>query len=448
MGKERNIIMGIKVAKFGGSSLADAEHFRRVAAIVKADPERRFVVASAPGKRCKEDIKVTDMLYRCFEMVRDGKDITEHYQKICDRYNDIIRDLGLNFDISGELDYIRNAILHRSGQDFAASRGEYLNSLILAKYLGFDFIEAESVVFFRENGSYDDEKTNEVLKAELARHQYAVIPGFYGVMPNGTIKTFSRGGSDITGSIVARAADAELYENWTDVSGCLMADPRIVNDPRPIKTITYRELRELSYMGASVLHEDAIFPVRYAGIPINIRNTNEPEAPGTMIVSGTSEYDSNVVITGIAGKRGFSVISIEKDMMNSEIGFGRRVLDVLEDNDISFEHLPSGVDTMGVIVSTAAIKDEMKRERVLSSITKRVRPDSLMIEDGLALLAVVGRGMVKAKGTAARVFSAISAAGINIRMIDQGSSELNIIIGVEEHDLEKALNAIYTEFVK
>ena len=440
--------MGIKVAKFGGSSLADAEHFRRVAAIVKADPERRFVVASAPGKRCKEDIKVTDMLYRCFEMVRDGKDITEHYQKICDRYNDIIRDLGLNFDISGELDYIRNAILHRSGQDFAASRGEYLNSLILAKYLGFDFIDAESVVFFRENGSYDDEKTNEVLKAELARHQYAVIPGFYGVMPNGTIKTFSRGGSDITGSIVARAADAELYENWTDVSGCLMADPRIVNDPRPIKTITYRELRELSYMGASVLHEDAIFPVRYAGIPINIRNTNEPEAPGTMIVSGTSEYDSNVVITGIAGKRGFSVISIEKDMMNSEIGFGRRVLDVLEDNGISFEHLPSGVDTMGVIVSTAAIKDEMKRERVLSSITKRVRPDSLMIEDGLALLAVVGRGMVKAKGTAARVFSAISAAGINIRMIDQGSSELNIIIGVEEHDLEKALNAIYTEFVK
>ncbi|MBE6588620.1 MAG: aspartate kinase [Ruminococcaceae bacterium] len=440
--------MGIKVAKFGGSSLADAEHFRRVAAIVKADPERRFVVASAPGKRFKEDVKVTDMLYRCFEMVRDGKDITEHYEKIKERYNDIIRDLGLDFDISGELEYIRNAILHRSGQDFAASRGEYLNSLILAKFLGFDFIDAESVVFFRENGSYDDEKTNDVLRAELSRHQYAVIPGFYGVMPNGTIKTFSRGGSDITGSIVARAAEAELYENWTDVSGCLMADPRIIDDPRPIKTITYRELRELSYMGASVLHEDAIFPVRYAGIPINIRNTNDPSAPGTMIVSGTSEYDANLVITGIAGKRGFSVISIEKDMMNSEIGFGRRVLDVLEDNDISFEHLPSGVDTMSVIVSTATIKDEMKRERVLSSINKRVRPDSLVIEDGLALLAVVGRGMVKAKGTAARVFTAISAAGINIRMIDQGSSELNIIIGVEEHDLEKALGAIYSEFVK
>ena len=428
--------------------MADAEHFRRVAAIVKADPNRRFVVASAPGKRSKDDVKVTDMLYRCYEMVREGKDITEHYEKIKARYNDIIKDLGLDFDISGELDYIRNAIEHYSGQDFAASRGEYLNSLILAKYLGFDFIDAESVIFFRENGVFDGEKTNDVMREELKKHQYAVIPGFYGVMPNGTIKTFSRGGSDITGSIVARAAEAELYENWTDVSGCLMADPRIVENPLPIKTITYRELRELSYMGASVLHEDAIFPVRYAGIPINIRNTNEPEAPGTMIVSGTSEYDSKLVITGVAGKRGFSVINIEKDMMNSEIGFGRRVLDVLEDNDISFEHLPSGVDTMSVIVSTASIKDETKRERILTSINKRVRPDSVVIEDGLALLAVVGRGMVKAKGTAARVFAAISDAGINIRMIDQGSSELNIIVGVEEHDLEKALNAIYREFVK
>ena len=440
--------MGLKVVKFGGSSLADAEQFRKVAAIIKADPDRRYVVASAPGKRFSSDVKVTDMLYHCYDMVRNREDITDYFKQISERYNGIIRDLGLNFDISGELDYIRNAIMHHSGRDFAASRGEYLNSLILAKFLGFDFIDAESVVYFRENGVYDDEKTNEELKKELKNHDYAIIPGFYGVMPNGTIKTFSRGGSDITGSIVARAADATIYENWTDVSGCLMADPRIVDEPLPIKTITYRELRELSYMGASVLHEDAIFPVRYAGIPINIRNTNEPEAPGTMIVSGTSEYDSAHVITGIAGKRGFSVINIEKDMMNSEIGFGRRVLDVLEDNEISFEHLPSGVDTMGVVVATSSIKDETKRERILSSINKRVHPDSVVIEDGLALLAVVGRGMVKAKGTAARVFSAISNAGINIRMIDQGSSELNIIVGVEEHDLEKALNAIYAEFVK
>ncbi|MBQ7346434.1 MAG: aspartate kinase [Clostridia bacterium] len=438
--------MGLKVVKFGGSSLADAEQFRKVAAIIKADPNRRYVVASAPGKRFSGDVKVTDMLYHCYEMVRNREDITEYYEQISQRYNGIIRDLGLDFDISGELDYIRNAILHHSGRDFAASRGEYLNSLILAKLLGFDFIDAESVVFFRENGVYDDEKTDEELKKELKNHEYAVIPGFYGVMPNGTIKTFSRGGSDITGSIVARAADAELYENWTDVSGCLMADPRIVEEPLPIKTITYRELRELSYMGASVLHEDAIFPVRYAGIPINIRNTNVPSAPGTMIVSSTNEYDTERVITGIAGKKGFSVITVEKDMMNSEIGFGRKILDVLEDNDMPFEHLPSGVDTMSVIVATSYL--ESRRDRIVASINKRVRPDSIVIEDGLALLAVVGRGMVKSKGTAARVFDAISDADINIRMIDQGSSELNIIVGVEEHDLEKALNAIYKEFVK
>ena len=438
--------MGLKVVKFGGSSLADANQFRKVAAIVKADPNRRFVVASAPGKRFSDDVKVTDMLYRCFDMVRNHEDITEYYKQISDRYNGIIRDLGLNFDISGELEYIKNAILHHSGRDFAASRGEYLNSLILAKYLGFGFIDAESVIFFRENGDFDGERTNEDMKKELQKHQYAVIPGFYGGMPNGTIKTFSRGGSDVTGSIVARACEAEIYENWTDVSGCLMADPRIVKDPMPIKTITYSELRELSYMGASVLHEDAIFPVRYAGIPINIRNTNDPEAPGTMIVASTNDYDSEHIITGIAGRKGFSVITIEKDMMNSEIGFGRRVLDVLEDNDISFEHLPSGVDTMSVIVSTAYL--DARRERVIASINKRCRPDSIVIEDGLALLAVVGRGMVKSKGTAARVFKAISVADINIRMIDQGSSELNIIVGVEERDLEKAVNAIYGEFVK
>ena len=438
--------MGIKVVKFGGSSLADAEHFRQVASIVRADPTRRYVVASAPGKRRADDTKVTDMLYHCYEMAHNREDITEYFRRIADRYNTIIRDLGMSFDMSGELDYVRDSIQHHTGRDFAASRGEYLNSIILAKYLGFDFIDAESVIFFRENGLYDDEKTNAVMREELKKHTRAVIPGFYGVMPNGTIKTFSRGGSDITGSIVARACEAELYENWTDVSGCLMADPRIVPNPRPIRTVTYRELRELSYMGATVLHEDAIFPVRFAGIPINIRNTNDPGAPGTMIVASTGEYDGSTVITGIAGKKGLSVITIEKDMMNAEIGFGRKVLDVLEDNEISFEHLPSGVDTMSVVVPTKSL--ESRRERVIAGINKRARPDSIVSEDGLALLAVVGRGMVKAKGTAARIFSAISEAGINIRMIDQGSSELSIIVGVDERDLEKALNAIYDEFVR
>lgn len=438
--------MGIKTVKFGGSSLADAAHFRRVADIVRADPARRYVVASAPGKRNPDDRKVTDLLYRCYEKARAREDIRADFARIAGRYNEIIRGLGLDCDISGELAYIYDGINRHTGRDFAASRGEYLSALILAKYLKYDFIDAESVIFFGENGTFDSEKTHNALQEELKKHARAVIPGFYGVMPNGTIKTFSRGGSDVTGSIVAEAVEAELYENWTDVSGCLMADPRIVDDPKPIRTVTYRELRELSYMGASVLHEDAIFPVRAAGIPINIRNTNDADAPGTMIVAGTNEYDAKTVITGIAGKKGFSVITIEKDMMNAELGLGRKVLDVLEDNGISFEHLPSGVDTMSVIVPSSELAG--RRERLIASINRVCRPDSIVCEDGLALLAVVGRGMVKARGTAARVFDAISNAGVNIRMIDQGSSELNIIVGVEEKDLELALRAIYREFVQ
>ena len=435
-----------KVVKFGGSSLADAAQFKKVAAIIKADPARRFVVASAPGKRSKEDVKITDMLYRCYEMIRNRENIDAYYARICDRYNGIIRELGLSFDISGELEYVKNAMMHASGRDYAASRGEYLNSLILAKYLGFSFIDAENVIFFKDDGSFDEVRTNSVLSEELKKYRCAVIPGFYGTMPNGTIKTFSRGGSDITGSIVARAAEADLYENWTDVSGFLMGDPRILKNPPTIDAISYRELRELSYMGATVLHDEAIFPVRYAGIPINIRNTNAPEDTGTMIVSDASSYETPYVITGVAGKKGFSVIHIEKDMMNAEIGFGRRVLDVLEDHEIAFEHLPSGIDTMSIVVSTQAL--EGRRERLLHSINRMVRADHAEILDGLCLIAVVGRGMVKAKGTAARVFNAVSEAGVNIRMIDQGSSELNIILGVDEDAYEIAMNAIFDEFVK
>ena len=440
--------MSIKVVKFGGSSLADAEHFKKVAAIVKADPARRYVVPSAPGKRFSDDVKVTDMLYTCYQMIREKKSMAEvdaYYANIIARYNSIIEELGLNFDLSGEFEYIKNAMLHRPGRDYVASRGEYLSGLILAKDLGFPFLDAENVIFFKENGAFDQEKTDRVLSAELAHYRHAVIPGFYGCAANGTVKTFSRGGSDITGSIVARAAGASLYENWTDVSGFLMTDPRIVKDPCTIDTITYRELRELSYMGATVLHEDAVFPVRSAGIPINIRNTNRPEDRGTMIVASTTQYDTERVITGIAGRKEFSVINIEKDMMNAEIGFGRKVLEILEENNISFEHLPSGIDTMSVVASTAAL--EGKRERILQAICRTVSPDSVTIEDNLALVAVVGRGMVKAKGTAARVFDALASKGINIRMIDQGSSELNIIVGVADNEYIPAIQAIYEEFV-
>ena len=344
----------IKVVKFGGSSLADAGQFRKAADIVLADPDRRFVVASAPGKRFSGDIKITDMLYACYDKAAKGDDFTEDFSAIEKRYNEIISELGLDISLDKEFERIKSAFAHMAGRDYAASRGEYLNSKVLAAFLGFEFIDPAGYIKFGENGVFDLEKTISLLRPRLEKCEHAVIPGFYGSMPNDTIRTFSRGGSDVTGSIVARAVRAEIYENWTDVSGFLICDPRIVDDPAPITTITYRELRELSYMGAGVLHEDAIFPVRTAGIPINIRNTNRPEDKGTMIVAEASEA-GKYVITGIAGKKGLSAINIEKDMMNSELGFGRNVLRSLEKNGLNFEHMPSGIDTMSVIVGTDAL---------------------------------------------------------------------------------------------
>lgn len=436
----------VKVLKFGGSSLADADQFRKVANIIKAQPERRYVVASAPGKRNSADIKVTDMLYDCYRLVKNSENIDGAFSKIEDRYNGIIKDLELDFDLQPEFDKIKSAILHHAGRDYIASRGEYLNSLILAKFTGYDFIDAEDGIFFTDSGVLDTKKTNDELSEILKHHERAVIPGFYGVMPNGTIKTFSRGGSDITGSIVARAIRADLYENWTDVSGMLMADPRIVENPAVINTITYRELRELSYMGATVLHEEAVFPVREMGIPINIRNTNAPEDAGTMIVPSVPVNKVDTVITGVAGKKGFSVIAVEKDMMKSEVSFARKILETFENNDLSFEHLPSGIDTMSIVVSDTDFLP--KKEAVLNEIQKVAKPDSITVYGGIALVAVVGRGMAGSHGTSGRIFTAIAKAGVNVRMIDQGSSELNIIIGIDEEDYVKTVNAIYREFVK
>lgn len=435
-----------KVVKFGGSSLADAKQFQKVADIILEEPARRFVVASAPGKRFVEDVKVTDMLYNCYELASEGENFDQQFQSIKDRYNGIIEELGMDdFSLDEDFETIKGAFSHMAGRDYAASRGEYLNSKVLAKYLGFDFIDAAKYIFFDERGNFDWDKTSEKLAPKLAKTEYAVIPGFYGSMPNGTIKTFSRGGSDVTGSIVARAAEAKIYENWTDVSGFLICDPRIINNPVPINTITYAELRELAYMGATVLHEDAIFPVRAAGIPVNIKNTNCPKDRGTMIVSETAEPCEHI-ITGIAGKKGMSVINIEKDKMNSEVGFGRNVLRALEKSNVSFEHMPSGVDTMSVIIQTDALAG--KETAILDEIRSRVHPDQLFIETDLALIAVVGRGMKSARGTAAILFTALAEARVNIKMIDQGSSELNIIIGVAEEDFEVAMRAIYDAFIE
>lgn len=436
--------MDIKVVKFGGSSLCDADHFRRVAEIIKSDPTRRYVVASAPGKRFAEDGKVTDLLYRCYATAVDEGDITDIFNEIKGRYDSIIEELKLDIDLTEAYEKIKTSLLHSTGRDYIASRGEYLNSMILAKYIGYSFIDAKKVIFFNEDGSFNAEKTNTVMREYLSNYERAVIPGFYGSMPNGTVKTFTRGGSDITGSIIARAVSAKLYENWTDVSGVLMADPRIIDNPKVIDVITYKELRELSYMGATVLHDEAIFPVRSSKIPINIKNTMRPEEKGTLILPST-DIPNNSIVTGIAGKTGFSTITIEKDIMHSELGFARRILQVIEENGIPFEHFPSGIDTMTLVISTEMLEE--KRAEVLAGICRRVNPDNIFVEDNLALIAVVGRGMIRAKGTAARVFTSLAKAGINVRMIDQGSSELNIIIGVDSNDYVEALNAIYKEFV-
>ena len=433
-----------KIVKFGGSSLASAEQFKKVGDIIRAEESRKYVVPSAPGKRFSGDTKVTDMLYKCYDAAENGERFVGLLDEIKARYDEIIAGLDLDLSLNDEFDVIRNNFTNKAGKDYAASRGEYLNGIIMANYLGYDFIDAAEVVLFDENGQFDAVKTNEVMSKRLESSERAVIPGFYGAMPDGTIKTFSRGGSDLTGSIVAKAAKVDMYENWTDVSGFMIADPRIVPNPKSIDAITYKELRELSYMGATVLHEDAIFPIRKEGIPINIRNTNAPEDKGTLIVEATCRHPK-YTITGIAGKQGFASITIEKAMMNSEIGFCRRVLQVFEDNDISIEHMPSGIDTMTVFVHQSEFEE--KEQKVLAGIHQLVQPDSIELESDLALIAIVGRGMRAKRGTAGNAFSALAKAHVNLKMIDQGSSELNIVIGVRNHDFENAIKALYDTFV-
>jgi aspartate kinase len=439
--------MGIIVTKFGGTSLAIARQFEKVAAIVRSDEKRRYVVPSAPGKSPGFDDKVTDLLYRCQEHVFCNRrdEARAVFDIIEGRYVEIANGLGTGFDIKTPLCRVWNDTLAGASADYVASRGEYLNGLILADMLGYDFVDPAEGIFFHADGTLDEARTQYTLSQKLQKHAHAVIPGFYGSMANGCIKTFSRGGSDITGAIVARAANAELYENWTDVSGFLMADPRIVQNPKTIPIVTYRELRELSYMGATVLHEDSIFPVRKAGIPIAVKNTNAPSDPGTLIVAVAPE-PSPAGITGVAGRKGFSIFNIEKDKMNNELGFGRRILSVFEKYGISFEHLPTGIDTMSVVVQSAQL--DGKEAAVCADIRSLCSPDVVEVNRDLALIATVGRGMIRQVGTAGRVFSALGRAGVNVRMIDQGSSEINIIVGIEQRDFEAAVRAIYSEFAR
>lgn len=436
--------MQTSVAKFGGSSLANANQMRKVKEIIMMDERRKYIVPSAPGRRFDDDIKITDLLYAVKKQAMDGEQTDELFSQIRQRYIEMRDELGTGLKIEKYLDVVEQDIVGGATLDYTASRGEFLNALLLADYLGYEFVDAADVIFFDKNGRLDLDKTKSVMRGRLKHAEKAVIPGFYGSTPDGEIRTFSRGGSDITGSIVARAVMANIYENWTDVSGFLMADPRIVDNPKTIMKITYRELRELSYMGASVLHEEAVFPVSEVRIPINIKNTNKPEDPGTLIVSKVFE-DDHRTITGIAGKRNFTVIAIEKNNMNTELGFGRKVLEALEKNEVSFEHMPTGIDTLSLVIADENIDGKLKS--VQDDIYQACKPDSIEVFSNMALIATVGRGMRKHVGTAAKLFSSLAKGDINIRMIDQGSSEINIIVGVENEDFEKAVVSIYEEFM-
>lgn len=438
--------MGVKVAKFGGTSLASAEAFRKVKAIVLADSSRCFVVPSAPGKRAAEDQKVTDLLYQCHDRVIQGLDFADLFAQIRKRYQDIVTGLDLDLDINKYLDQIEQQLPNQSQPDYAASRGEYLNGIILAAYLGWEFVDPTEIIRFNSHGFLDLLQTEQLIAARLSPERPAVIPGFFGSMPDGSVKTFPRGGSDITGALIARGVRADLYENWTDVSGFYMADPRIVSEPKLISIITYRELRELAYNGANVLHEAAIYPVSQVGIPINIRNTNDPQAPGTMIVKEVNEPRECGDIIGVAGQKDFVVIQIEKALMNSEMGFVRRLLSILEELHISFAHMPSGIDMVSLVI----LKTELngKLEQVLSLIQERLDPDRVEVVEQIALIATVGQGLARRYGIAARLFNALAEAKINVRMIDQNSGGINLIVGVANQDFEKAVRAIYQAFVR
>ncbi len=425
--------------------MADGMNMRRVAEIIQSDSARRYVVVSAPGKRFGGDVKITDLLYETAETVRSTGSTGTAFEKVKDRFRGIVKELGLSFDVESLLLGTEAEILRENSADFAASRGEYLSARVMAELLQVPFIDARTVVKFDSEGKLDGERTFPLLREALKGKPRAVVSGFYGEDVNGKVKTFSRGGSDISGAIVARAAGADLYENWTDVSGFLACDPRIVNNPSRIDQLSYKELRELSYMGANVLHSESIFPVREADIPIRIKNTFRPEDEGTDIVP-TAKYRFNgKTVTGVAGKKNFTVIFIEKSLMNAEIGFTHKVLSVLLKHGISFEHMPSGIDTMSFVIDSEELKNGVS-EQICEEIQAAVSPDNLHVHNDIALIAVVGHGMSRNVGTSARLFGAIARAGVNVRMIDQGSSELNIIVGVDNENYERTLKAVYEEF--
>lgn len=436
--------MNLKVCKFGGTSMAEKSAILRIKDILASDEDRRFVVVSAPGKRFGSDLKITDQLYECFNLKQSSGDFSECFSKIRQRYVEIVKDLQLDIDINKYLDEVEKGIKDSKASDYAASRGEYLSALIMSKVSGFEFVDAAEIIKFNKKGIFDAEHTNDLVAKRLSISKGAIIPGFYGTMPDGTIKTFSRGGSDLTGAIIARGVMADLYENWTDVDGFMVSDPRVVENPMHIDVLSYEELRELSYMGASVLHPESTFPLKDTSIPINIKNTFNPSDKGTLILKSTS-CNQQPIVTGIAGKNGFTSILIRKSMMNNEIGFCRKILTVLEYYGISLEHMPTGIDTMSLIIPDDSLANGIEF-KLIEAIRGKVNPDLIYVSKNISLIAVVGHGMSNQIGTSAKIFTALANANINVKMIDQGSSEINIIIGVDTDDANNAIRAIYKTY--
>lgn len=437
--------MSIIVSKFGGTSLANSKQFLRVKDIVLNDEDRRYIVASAPGKSDSEDTKVTDLLYLSYDLAKHKIAFSDTLEKVFNKYEEIVNGCGLNLDLTKHFEKIKLELEEGRDRDYIASRGEYLNALILSELLGYEFIDAKDLIFFNNNGNFDEKKSYDAIYEMSKKHKKAVIPGFYGSMPNKEVKTFSRGGGDLTGSIISRGVKTSLYENWTDISGFMSADPRIIKNPKKIEVITYKELRELSYAGASVLHEEAILPVTAAGIPIEIKNTFKPEEKGTIIVPDTDKKGPSE-ITGVSGKKHFSVINIEKIQMNKDKSFHRKLMSVLEVNGIVLEHMPSSIDSLSLIVADKYLTGKM--DTIETELKSFCNPDKVAFKSGIALITVVGRGMKNSIGTSAKLFTALAASKINVRMIVQGASEINIIVGVEEKDYERAIESIYDAFMK
>lgn len=434
------------VAKFGGSSLADASHIQKTASIINMDPARRYVVISSPGERTDDDIKVTDMLYMCHSRFTNRENYQDMLNAIHLRFDEIVAGLGIDFDVNAEIKELHKSLMMGKSSDFIASRGEFITSKIMAKVLGWEFVDASEIIFFNNDGSLNELKTFSTASRILKPLEHAVIPGFYGIMPNGSIKTFNRGGSDTTASIISRSVKADLYEKWTDKAEIFSADPSIIDSPRTVENITYKELHELSYMGFNVLNEDSVFPINRAGIPVNIRDTHDINDKGTLILPELPEdFPRENMFVCVAGKRGFRVLQIDKYKLNRETQFPAKLFNIFARYNIACEHCLTGIDVVSLVLKNPLF--DLRRSEIISEIKRELSPDNVEVRTNMSLISVIGQGMGTVKGVFAKVFNALANAEVKVKMIEQGSDDLNIILGVDDEDYERSIRALYNALI-